>query len=196
LLCRLADEGDECILVDLPLMTDRGNENGEGVAKDPVTVSRLQMLAATQGDAGAQYSQGSLYFRGEGVPQDYVQAARLWRLAAEQGYADAQYCLGSLYTEGKGVIVRRDHVEAARLFGLAAAQGHRSTILANFTPTVSHQTPKPRNLNKALRVEDAEFEPRESKPLRRRQPIQPRSLQVALRHASAEARRMLRAQPP
>ena len=45
--------------------------------------------AAEQGDAGAQFNLGHLYYDGQGVPQDYGEAVRWFRLAAAQGQEEA-----------------------------------------------------------------------------------------------------------
>lgn len=70
---------------------------------DFVTAFKEMTLAATQGDADAQYNLGILYGRGEGVSQDYVQAALWYYKAAEQGKVDAQYLLSLMYLKGEGV---------------------------------------------------------------------------------------------
>lgn len=59
---------------------------------------------AEQGDAGAQYNLGHMYFNGNGVPQDYAESAKWYRLAAEQGNAAAQNNLGLNYLMGDGVL--------------------------------------------------------------------------------------------
>ena len=90
-------------------------------AQSTETVERLR-LAAEQGDAGAQFGVGFMYYDGnKGVPQDYQEAVRWYRLAAEQGYATAQFHLGVMYYNGEGV--PQDDQEAARWFRLAAEQG-------------------------------------------------------------------------
>jgi soluble lytic murein transglycosylase-like protein len=60
-------------------------EHAEGVARDYQRAYRLYCLAATQGDAKAQYSLGWMYINGRGVPQDDSLAAGWLRLAARQG---------------------------------------------------------------------------------------------------------------
>ena len=75
---------------------------------------------AEQGDARAQASLGTLYYKGLEVEQDRVKAAKWYRLAAEQGNANAQFNLGLLYYSGEGV--EQDYAEAAKYFRLAAEQ--------------------------------------------------------------------------
>jgi soluble lytic murein transglycosylase-like protein len=60
------------------------HENAEGVPRDYQRAYRLYCLAATQGDAKAQYSLGWMYINGRGVPQDDSLAAGWLRLAARQ----------------------------------------------------------------------------------------------------------------
>ncbi len=59
-------------------------EHAEGVPRDYQRAYRLYCLAATQGDAKAQYSLGWMYINGRGVPQDDSLAAGWLRLAAHQ----------------------------------------------------------------------------------------------------------------
>src|SRR4029078_5114409 len=47
-------------------------------------------VAASQGDAVAQFYLGVMYNEGRGVPQDYAEAAKWYKLADEQGDALAQ----------------------------------------------------------------------------------------------------------
>ncbi len=49
---------------------------------------------AEQGNAGAQFNLGVMYYKGRGVPQDYAEAVKWYRKAAEQGNAGAQFNLG------------------------------------------------------------------------------------------------------
>lgn len=77
---------------------------------------------AEQGDAGAQYNLGHMYFNGNGVPQDYAESAKWNRLAAEQGLAMAQSSLGWLFDNGNGV--PQDYAEAVKWYRLAAEQGN------------------------------------------------------------------------
>ena len=92
-------------------------------------------LAATQGDAEAQFSIGRMYATGEGVlkGKDEAQAVRWYRRAADQDYAAAQYHLGVMYAAGRGVL--KDEAEAVKWYRLAAEQGH---ALAQFNLGVMH----------------------------------------------------------
>ncbi len=89
---------------------------------DYVTAYRGFRSAAGQGDAGAQFNLGRMYYNGEGVPQDHAEAVRWYRRAAGQGHADAQHNLGTMYYNGEGV--PRDYAEAVRWFRRAAGQGY------------------------------------------------------------------------
>ena len=77
---------------------------------------------AEQGNAGAQYGLGFLYFNGQGVIQDYKEATKYWRLAAEQGHAMAQEGLGWLYFDGQGVI--QNYVLAHMWLNIAVSNGN------------------------------------------------------------------------
>ena len=54
---------------------------------------------AQQGNEGAQFNLGQMYYNGEGVPKDYKQAAQWYQKAAEQNHTQAQFLLGFLYPE-------------------------------------------------------------------------------------------------
>lgn len=60
-------------------------------------------LAASDGDARAQYILGYKHYHGWGVEQDYQEAIRWLGMAADQGYATAQHFLGNMYYNGIGV---------------------------------------------------------------------------------------------
>jgi TPR repeat protein len=76
---------------------------------------------AEGGDASAQYSLGTMYYKGEGVPKDYQKAGKWFQKAAEQEDAKAQYNLGVMYFKGKSV--QQDYVQAHMWFNLAATNG-------------------------------------------------------------------------
>ena len=96
---------------------------GSRTSVDQVSSDSLQtlLLAAEQGNAGAQFSLGYMYDTGEGVPENDVEAVRWYRAAAEQGNAGAQFNLGLMYATGEGV--PENDVEAVRWFRAAAEQG-------------------------------------------------------------------------
>ena len=87
---------------------------------------RWLRLAATQGDAAAQFRLAIAYSFGRGVPEDDAEAARWYRLSAEQGYAAAQYHLGAAYAGGRGV--GQDDVQAHMWFNLAASRAPREIL--------------------------------------------------------------------
>ena len=87
--------------------------------KDEREAVRLYRLSADKGEAGAQYSLGTMYARGGGgLPKDEHEAARLYRLAADQDNAAAQAQLGAMYRSGRGGLPK-DEQEAQRRSGLA-----------------------------------------------------------------------------
>jgi uncharacterized protein len=89
---------------------------------DYATALREWNPLAEQGDAGAQFSLGWMYYKGQGIPLDDKTAVKWYRLAAEQGHADAQNNLGDMYHEGNGV--PQDNKTAVKWWKLAAEQGH------------------------------------------------------------------------
>jgi uncharacterized protein len=64
---------------------------------------RWLRLAATQGDADAQFWLGTGYERGYFGAIDYREAIKWLRKAAAQGLPNAQFCLGQMYEDGEGV---------------------------------------------------------------------------------------------
>jgi len=74
-----------------------------GPIPDYADADRWLRLAATQGDADAQFWLGTGYERGWFGGTDYREALKWLRKAAAQGLPNAQYCLGQMYEEGKGV---------------------------------------------------------------------------------------------
>lgn len=79
-------------------------------------------LAASQGDAIAQWQIGFSYSEGLGVAHDYAEALKWYRLSAAQGYANAQFDLGWFYDIGRGL--PQDYSEAVKWYRLAAEQRH------------------------------------------------------------------------
>ena len=60
---------------------------GQGVSKNDPTAAKWFMLAASKGNADAQYILGGLYRRGKGVPKNQETALKWYKLAAKQGHA-------------------------------------------------------------------------------------------------------------
>ena len=79
------------------------------------------MKQAEEGDAGAQFSLGVMYYEGEGVPKDESRAFEWFQKAAAQGYSNAQFNLGWMYAKGEGV--SKDATKAVEWYQKAAAQG-------------------------------------------------------------------------
>ena len=88
---------------------------------DFVTALREWTPIAEQGDAGAQYNLGQLYYLGDGVTQNYKTALKWYRLSAEQGISAAQYQLGHMYYLGDGVT--QNSKTAVKWYRLSAEQG-------------------------------------------------------------------------
>lgn len=74
-----------------------------GPIPDYGDADRWLRLAATQGDADAQFWLGTGYERGWFGGTDYREALRWLRKAAAQGLPNAQFSLGQMHEEGKGV---------------------------------------------------------------------------------------------
>ena len=104
---------------------------------DAERARHYRVLAATTGDASAQFEMAVLTENGAGVTWDDTEAARWYRLAAEQGYAEAQFRLGIRYYWGVGV--PGDLPEAARWLTVAGEHGHAAAIrsLPRVSPVVT-----------------------------------------------------------
>jgi TPR repeat protein len=104
-----------------------GGDYKEGAAAlgrgDYATALTKLLKAAEQGNRGAQYLTGLMYYDGMGVDKDYKEAVRWYQFAAQQGHAGAQSNLGYIYYKGQGVA--QDYKEAVRWYRLAAQQGDR-----------------------------------------------------------------------
>jgi TPR repeat protein len=83
---------------------------------------QLNQSKANQGDAGAQFILGLLYYRGLGTQQDTKQAVYWYTKAAEQGHVQAQYKLGRLY-RGSEDEVPQDYKQSVYWYTKAAEQG-------------------------------------------------------------------------
>jgi localization factor PodJL len=100
----------------------------------PATVGPFSLrLAATQGDASAQFEVASRLAEGKGTDQDLKEAALWYHRAAASGFAMAQFRLGTLYERGLGV--KPDAQRAQVWYERAAAQGnvkamHNLAVLA------------------------------------------------------------------
>ncbi len=68
-------------------------------------------LAATQGNANAQFNLGGMYYEGKGLPRDYVLAHLLVSRAAEQGFSKAVTLRETL----EGLMIPEQLSEAQRL---------------------------------------------------------------------------------
>ncbi len=68
-----------------------------------INVNELEALAKN-GDTGAIYELGQMYFKGiGGVSVDYAKAREYLEIAAENGARGANYFLGKIYYNGNGV---------------------------------------------------------------------------------------------
>ena len=84
-------------------------------------IEKLQPFAE-QGQAGAQYHLGLMYYYGQGVDKDEKEAAKWFRKAAEQEHPEAQTSLSAMYFYGQGV--EEDEKEAVKWTHKAAEQGY------------------------------------------------------------------------
>lgn len=80
-------------------------------------IKELEELAAN-GDVGAIYELGQIYYSGIGVGVDYQKAKGFFEIAAERGSKGANYFLGKIYYNGNGV--QTNHVKAKEYFEKSA----------------------------------------------------------------------------
>ena len=59
-------------------------------------------VAASRGDASAQYQLGMRHLNGQGDKKDPLVAAHWLGKSAAGGFADAQFVMGALYQKGQG----------------------------------------------------------------------------------------------
>lgn len=74
----------------------RALENGEGVARDPLSAAALYCTIAREGHRDAQYNLGWMYANGRGVTRNDAFAAFFFNAAAEQGIEVAKRNLAAL----------------------------------------------------------------------------------------------------
>jgi len=79
------------------------NVRHNGPIPDYGDADRWLRLAATRGDADAQFWLGAGYEQGRFGLIDYREALKWLRRAARQGLPNAQFCLGQMYEDGEGV---------------------------------------------------------------------------------------------
>lgn len=96
-----------------------------GVSKQedlpPATVGPLSLrLAASKGDASAEFEVASRLAEGKGTAQNFQESVRWYQRSASRGFAQAQYRLGTLYERGLGV---KKDLARAKVWYKRAAEG-------------------------------------------------------------------------
>ena len=102
--------------------------NGIGRPVNYGKALRLYLQLARQGDAGAQFVVGGMYYKGQGTDPDQRQGF-FWLLkAAEQGVSSPESLaiIGTMYLQGIGV--PQNYQEAVKYFERAAAQDNLQAI--------------------------------------------------------------------
>jgi TPR repeat protein len=108
------------------------NVRDNGAIPDYGDADRWLRLAATQGDASAQFWLGVGYERGYFGGIDYQESLKWLRKSAVQGLPDAQFNLGQRYEDGTGV--PKSHEMAASWYRKAA--DHFSDVTGAFNAVV------------------------------------------------------------
>ncbi|HEY2706602.1 MAG TPA: TIR domain-containing protein [Caulobacteraceae bacterium] len=91
-------------------------------ASDQTVAAQWWALAASTGDAEAEYQIGYAYCFAHGVPLDNGIALQWFEASAAQGYADAEYWVGAFYEYGYSTITP-DASQARAWYEKAAAAG-------------------------------------------------------------------------
>ena len=94
------------------------------VPSQPVSLEALRR-AASEGNAEAMKSLGSIYWYGNGLARDLAEAFRWYRAAADGGDVEAMYAVGAMLKHGVGIAEDRD-VAAAWLRRASEAMLERS----------------------------------------------------------------------
>jgi len=92
--------------------------------KDYDTAFKELTPLAEQGNAGAEFLLGKMYWSGQGVLKDSGQALKWLKLSATQGNADAQFFVGSYY-----LLPQTDVAEGLKWLRLSAQQGDQDAQL-------------------------------------------------------------------
>ncbi len=80
-------------------------------------IKELEGLAKN-GDVGAIYELGKIYYNGTGVGVDFEKARGYFEVAAERGSEGSNYFLGKIYYNGNGV--ETNHLKAKEYFEKSA----------------------------------------------------------------------------
>ena len=80
-------------------------------------IEELEGLAKN-GDVGAIYELGKIYYNGTGVGVDFEKARGYFEVAAEKGSEGSNYFLGKIYYNGNGVAT--NHLKAKEYFEKSA----------------------------------------------------------------------------
>lgn len=90
-------------------------------AKNFLAAFETFQALARDGDAGAQFQTGLLYFEGQGVRKSLKESFDWFKRAAAQNHGPAKMMIGLFYFSGYGVKV--NHAEAYKWFSSAAQEG-------------------------------------------------------------------------
>ncbi len=90
-------------------------------AQEYLTAFETFQALAREGDTGAQFVLGVLYFEGQGTRKNLKESYDWFKRAAAQNHGPAKMMVGLFYFSGYGV--RVNHAEAFKWFNSAAQQG-------------------------------------------------------------------------
>lgn len=104
-------------------VTEPVTPGARSIPMPPAGVGPLSLrMAASKGDAAAQFEVATRFAQGKGVDRNLVEAARWYKRAAALGLAPAQYRLGVFYERGRGL--DKDLAQARLWYRRAAEQGN------------------------------------------------------------------------
>jgi len=127
MLSRLILAVSAFVLMSLPALADFAAGLKAYEDHDYATALKEWQPIAEQGDAGAQFNVGLMYYDGKGVSQSFEEARRWFQRSADQGYEKAQLNLGAMYGAGKG-LRKPDFVQSYKWLSLCAAGGDQMCV--------------------------------------------------------------------
>ena len=92
-------------------------------------IKELEGLAKN-GDVGAIYELGKIYYNGTGIGVDFEKARGYFEVAAERGSEGANYFLGKIYYNGNGV--ETNHLKAKEYFEKLPIKSKKRKLYENY----------------------------------------------------------------
>ena len=116
------------LLFSIPAFAIAGTDDGVSALKQGDYKKAIEILTplAEEGNPGAQFYLGQMYFDGQGVEKDFPKAFGLFNKAASGNYPTPQFRLGDMYARGLGV--KKDAKMAYMWYEIAKALGAQDKV--------------------------------------------------------------------